>query len=122
MQKLPFSFAKKAGLLITGVEKTVSGEDLAKIAYCRKPSTAHLLELRRYLDLPLRLEAISDEQFNQLLVKLYETDTNTAMQMAEDFGEELGGRDLVARRHDGVVEGDRHGCHPAQAIGWGAQI
>ncbi len=95
MQRLPFAFAKKTGLLITGTEKTASGEDFAKIVYCRQPSTAHLLELRRYLDLPLRLEAVPDKEFNRLLVKLYETDTNTAMQMAEDFGEEMDLFDLM---------------------------
>lgn len=95
MQRLPFAFAKKNGLLIAGTEKKATGEDLAKIVYCQKPSTTHLLELRRYLGLPLHLEAVSDKEFNQLLVKLYETDTNTAMQMAEDFGEELNLFDLM---------------------------
>ncbi len=95
MQQLPFAFAKKAGLLIAEIEKTGAEEKSAKIVYCRNPLSAHFVELRRYLDLPLRLEKVSEEQFNQLLIKLYETDTNTAMQMAEDFGEALNLFDLM---------------------------
>lgn len=96
MQRLPFAFAKKAGLLVAGSEKNAdTGKDVAKIVYCRKPESMHFIELRRYLDLPLRLEQVSEEQFNQLLVTLYETDTNTAMQMAEDFGEALNLFDLM---------------------------
>ncbi len=95
MQKLPFTFAKKTGLLLAGIENEGSKEALAKIVYCHKPRTLHFIELRRYLALPLQLEQVSAEHFNQLLVKLYETDTNTAMQMAEDFGEELNLFDLM---------------------------
>jgi general secretion pathway protein E len=95
MQRLPFAFAKKAGLLVAGIENAGESGEVAKIVYCKKPSSTHFIELRRYLDLPLQLEQVSDEQFNQLLVKLYETDTSTAMQMAEDFGEEMNLFDLI---------------------------
>lgn len=95
MQRLPFAFAKKTGLLIAGIENPGNSAATAKIVYCQKPSSAHFIELRRYLDLPLKLEQVSEEDFKQLLVKLYETDTSTAMQMAEDFGEEMNLFDLM---------------------------
>lgn len=95
MQQIPFSFAKKSGLLITSIENANTAQAKANIAYCKRPQTNHFAELRRYLAMPLLLEPVSEEVFNQLLVKLYETDTNTAMQMAEDFGEELNLYDLI---------------------------
>lgn len=90
MPQIPFSFAKQNGILVTSIENNI-----ANVAYCKKPTVAHLTELRRYLGIPIKLELISDEAFNQQIVKLYETDTNTAMQMAEDFGEESNLFDLI---------------------------
>jgi len=89
MQPVPFAFAKKTGLLVIAIENAGTEQESAKVVYCHKPQTEHFNELRRHLGMPLQLEQISEESFNQLLVKLYETDTNTAMQMAEDFGEEM---------------------------------
>ena len=95
MQRIPFSFAKKTGILVTEIESPGTEGELAKVVYCQVPSSVHFAELRRYLGMPLKLEAVSDEVFNQQLVKFYETDTNTAMQMAEDFGEEFNLFDLI---------------------------
>ena len=61
----------------------------AKIAYRNHPSADIFAELRRYLNMPLVLEAVDEETFSKLLVKSYETDSSTAMLMAEDFGEEM---------------------------------
>lgn len=88
--KLPFSFAKRYGVLITQVDN-----DKATIVYCNKPSIAILSELRRYLSVPIILEQIDEENFNKLLVKHYETDANTAMQMAEDMGDSMNLFDLI---------------------------
>lgn len=45
--------------------------------------------------MPLELELVSDELFNESLVKIYETDSTTAMQMAEDLGESLNLSELM---------------------------
>lgn len=81
---LPFSFAKKYGVLVASIEN-----HQAKILYRGKPSVAVLAELRRHVKLPLLLEAVDDNSFSQWLVKTYETDSSTAMLMAEDMGESM---------------------------------
>ncbi len=87
---IPFLFAKKHGVLFIGDEN-----QHAKIIYRNKPNTLVLSELRRYLNMPLIAEAVDEETFGKLLVKHYETDSNTAMQMAEDLGESLNLFDLM---------------------------
>ena len=87
---IPFSFAKRFGVLFAGVE-----ENQAKIIYRSEPTLTVLNELRRYLNLPLVLEQTNEEMFNKLLVKSYETDSSTAMLMAEDLGESMDLFDLI---------------------------
>lgn len=87
---IPFSFAKRNGVLFMGIEN-----DQAKIIYRSTPPILILNELRRHLNLPLMLEQVNDESFNKLLVKNYETDSSTAMLMAEDMGESMDLFDLI---------------------------
>ncbi len=84
MAAIPFMFAKQHGILVTEIEN-----NQANIVYHQLPHTTILAELRRHLSMPLVLKAVDEETFRKLLVKTYETDSNTAMQMAEDFGEEF---------------------------------
>ncbi len=88
---IPFAFSKRHGVLVTAVE-----EDQAKVIYHSKPSIAILNELRRHLNKPVSFEAVDYETFSRLLVQHYETDSNTAMQMAEDMGESMDLFDLIS--------------------------
>lgn len=88
--KLPFSFAKRHGVLLLRKDETST-----VIAYHKNPDLTVLSELRRHFDKPLVLESVTPEKFNELLVKHYETDSNTAMLMAEDLGEHLNLQDLM---------------------------
>lgn len=81
---ISFAFAKRHGVLITAIENGI-----AHIAHRAQPNVTALAELRRFLNMPLTLQQVSDEAFGKLLVRTYETDSNTAMLMAEDMGEEL---------------------------------
>ena len=90
MPRVPFAFAKQFGVLLTGIE-----ENQATIMYRGNPNPTALHELRRFLNLPLQLKKVDDETFGHLLVKTYETDSNTAMQMAEDMGDSLDLFDLI---------------------------
>ncbi len=81
---VPFTFAKRFNVLVSEIDNGV-----AKIIYCAKPSPAILNELRRYLGIPIQISEVNPEKFGRLLVKTYETDSNLAMQMAEDMGEEM---------------------------------
>lgn len=84
ISSIPFAFAKRHGILLSTIEN-----ESALIIYCKKPHVNILAELRRYLNMPLILSQVSEEAFSKLLIKTYETDSNTAMLMAEDLGEEL---------------------------------
>jgi general secretion pathway protein E len=79
---IPFSYAKRNGVLLTGVEN-----NCAKIIYRGDPDIAMLTELRRYLSMPLALNKVDEDTFGKLLVKSYETDSNAAMLMTEELGE-----------------------------------
>lgn len=85
-----FAFAKQHGVLIAGIENQI-----AKVIFYRKPSVATLSELRRQMQMPLQLEQVSEQAFNEQLVKTYETNSTIAMQMAEDLGESLNLSDLM---------------------------
>lgn len=90
MNPLRFAFAKRYGVLVANVDS-----DAAKVIYHRMPSLSVLTEIRRQLQRPIKLEQVSDQVFNEHLVKTYETDSTTAMQMAEDLGESLTLSDLM---------------------------
>lgn len=81
---IPFSYAKRHGVVVRGAE-----DDHAIVACKQTPSLAVFSELQRKLAMPLRLEEIDNETFNKLLAKTYETDSSTAVQMAQDFGDSL---------------------------------
>lgn len=85
-----FAFAKQHGVIIDGVE-----DQYIKVLYHQPPSVAIISEIRRYLQKPIRLERVSEEFFNQILVKTYETDSATAMQMVEDLGESINLADML---------------------------
>ena len=84
LNPVPFSFAKRHGILFTGIT-----DGHANIAFRQKPSLALLCELNRYFEQPLALHATEDSEFNRLLVTQYETDSSVAMQMAEDLGDSM---------------------------------
>lgn len=90
IQKLPFSFAKRHGVLITQQE-----DNAPVVIYRNQPNVTILNELRRHIDVPVKLEHVDDETFGRLLVKNYETDSGTAMQMAEDLSESMDLFDLM---------------------------
>src|SRR3990167_2324959 len=87
---IPFAFAKRYGVLFMGIEN-----NQAKIIYRNRPHAYIFSELRRFLDLPLVMEHVDETNFNKLLVKSYETDSSTAMLMAEDLGESMNLFDLI---------------------------
>lgn len=90
MTPLRFAFAKRYGVLVASQEGNV-----AKVIYYQKPSLTVIAEIRRQLQVPLELEQVDEESFNKQLVQTYETDSATAMQMAEDLGDALNLSDLM---------------------------
>lgn len=90
MNPLRFNFAKRHGVLVAKQENNV-----AKVIYFERPPLNVLTEIRRQLQMPIELEQVSEDIFNENLVKIYETDSATAMQMAEDLGDSLNLSDLM---------------------------
>ena len=80
MTPVRFAFAKRYGVLVASSENNT-----AKVIYSRMPSLQVLAEIRRHLQMPIVFEQVTEESFNMQLVKTYETDSFTAMQMAEDL-------------------------------------
>lgn len=90
MTGLGFAFAKRYGVLVSSIEG-----DSAKVIYHKQPSVQVLSEIRRHVSKPLALEKVSEDVFNKTLVKTYETDTTTAMQMTEGIEDSLNLADLI---------------------------
>ncbi len=83
-KRLPFAYAKRQGVLVAAVENGIAN------ALCRpNVSSMTLAEVRRYMGLPLKLEVIAPEKFDNILQKSYEHGTSQAMQMIGEMGDEL---------------------------------
>lgn len=79
---LPFSFAKRHGVLIREV-----ADGAADTVYRAGASPLSLAEARRFAGLPLRLTRVSAEAFDGLLQQTYEQGSHKAMQMVGDLDE-----------------------------------
>ena len=81
---LPFSFAKRHGILIQGCH------DGQLQAVCREDvSPTSLLEVQRHFSQPLQLRKIDAAEFDQLLQQAYEDSSNQAFHSVEGLGSEL---------------------------------
>ena len=82
--RLSFSFAKRHGVLIRGIQDgrldTVCRHDVTPLT---------LAELGRHFQVPLNLTRVDSDNFNSLLQQTYEAGSNSAMQMVGEFDEDL---------------------------------
>ena len=77
---LPFSFAKRHGVLIRDI-----ADGRADTVYRSGASPLSLAEARRFAGVPLQLTRVSGEAFDAILQQCYEQGSHKAMQMAGDF-------------------------------------
>ena len=87
---LPFSFAKRHGVLIRDIE-----EGVADTVYRTVTSPLSLAETRRFAGIPLRLTRVTPEAFDAILQQTYEQGSHMAMQMVGDLDEHT---DLLQRQ------------------------
>ncbi|MEZ5576280.1 MAG: type II secretion system ATPase GspE [Candidatus Competibacteraceae bacterium] len=81
---LPYAFAKRHGVLV------VDEEDGRVTVACRQGiGTRSLVELRRFLNTPLRPVLVPVEHFERMLQDSYEGDSDGAARMMEDLGDEM---------------------------------
>lgn len=84
---LPFAFARRFGVLITG--PSVDAPHKIDVVHRVKPTLTTLAELKRYARKPLKLRAVGEDEFEQLLAATYARDSSEARQMVEDLGDEM---------------------------------
>ena len=83
-KRLPFSFAKRHGVVIEEI-----GDVDAMVAYKPGIAPATIVEIRRFLGLPIQFNEVNDSEFERRLSKAYENNSSEAMQMVEGLGDEL---------------------------------
>ena len=81
---LPFSFAKRHGVLLRELSAT-GGEAVFRSG----ASPLSLAEVRRFAGVPLRLSRVSAELFDTLLQESYEQDRTNAAQMVDGLDEDF---------------------------------
>jgi general secretion pathway protein E len=83
-RELPFSFAKRHGVLI----REIHG-DSADAVYRSGTKPLSLAEARRHVGVPLKLSQVSAEVFDTLLQEYYEQGSHKAMQMVGGLDDEI---------------------------------
>ncbi len=82
--QLPFPFARRHGVLITGISES-------SVNVLCKPDVSPLIlsEVRRFANMPLHLERVDAERFEQVLQQLYESGSGEAMLQMDGLDEEM---------------------------------
>jgi len=83
--RLPFSFAKKHGVLITDKKD----EDNLTALVKKTVSIKSISEARRFAKQKIKFQEVSDEDFEFNLGKVYQDNTGDAMAAMEDIGDDL---------------------------------
>ena len=83
ISSLPFSFAKRHGILLE------RDEDGHQLALCRPDTTAtSIFEVQRYLSHEIDLRRVSVEEFDQRLQEAYEGSSGETFDAVDELGEE----------------------------------
>jgi general secretion pathway protein E len=80
---LPFSFAKRHGLLVHGYE---DGQALTLVRNDADP--ASLSETRRFIDCPLRTEIVTPEVFDARITEFYERESQSKITMVDGLADD----------------------------------
>jgi general secretion pathway protein E len=81
---LPFSFAKRHGVLIREI-----GKEEADAVYRPGVTPQSIAEVRRFAGVPLKLSRVTVEVFDALLQESYEQGSHKAMQMVDGLDDDL---------------------------------
>ena len=83
---LPFTFARRFGVLLTG--NTATSGSLEAVCKEQIPLSVQA-EVRRFAKKPIRTRIVPEAEFDELLANVYSRDANQARQMVEDMGDEM---------------------------------
>jgi general secretion pathway protein E len=78
--QIPFSFAKRHGILLTKIDNSI-----AQISHRSDIKIDILSELRRFVNMPLNLQQVSDAKFDKLLTDHYEKQSNIMEGLEEEL-------------------------------------
>ena len=81
---LPYAFAKRHGVLIDDQH-----EDIPTLVYRPNVANSSILEARRIAGRPVIAQAVTEDDFDLMLTRAYEGDTGDAMNIMDDFGDDL---------------------------------
>jgi len=84
LRRFSFNFAKQHGVFLQ-----TETPELATICYLPTTHLQALIELRRYFQKPVKFVSVSQQDFEKLLAKAYETTTGSAMEAITDIEEEM---------------------------------
>jgi len=80
----PYSFAKRHGVL-------VGNEINGRIIVFQRPDVKMnaIKEIQRFLGAPIAFKSLQEEEFDELLSKVYDSGANGSLAMMEDLGDDL---------------------------------
>ncbi|HEX7036365.1 MAG TPA: type II secretion system ATPase GspE [Pseudomonadales bacterium] len=81
---LPFAFARRFGVVVLD-ETTDRGQSV--VACKTQPSLTTLAEIKRFVNRPIKVRLVTDEEFESLVGATYARDGSAARQMVEDMGD-----------------------------------
>ena len=90
LKKVPYSFAKSKGVLLTGY-----AAEVAEVSVRVDAAPEALAEVRRVLGVPLHAALLSVEAFDQLLARYYAQAEGSAAAMVEDVEQDMDLTQLV---------------------------
>ena len=82
--RLPFSFAKRHGILVTG-----QSDDSLEVVCLPSIQPQVLLEAQRYFSAPLKLREVGNAEFDQLLQQAYEDRSSQTIESVEGLGDDM---------------------------------
>ena len=83
-RKLPFGFAKRQGLVVTAISESLA------VVQCRQGVKKDaLLEVQRFLRIPVQFQIIEDKVFDDVISLAYQNDSSASMLMVEGLGKEM---------------------------------
>ena len=80
----PFMFAKRHGVLVAGEE-----DGKAVVLHTAEIDPVAIVELRRLMGKPIKLQLVDKDKFDSQLSLTYEQDSNEAMLMMGDLGDDM---------------------------------
>ena len=87
---LPYGFAKRHGVVV----KEATPSEIV-VACLPSTSSTALLEIRRFLDMPIRFEEITEATFDHLLQQNYAHSSGQAQEMVDNIGDDLDLTDIA---------------------------